>query len=189
MAWRVVVQPNAKYALYSDVVTDFTLLNMSRAEAVEACFQEIQDAEVHYREQCRRLGVEPRERGPKEWSPRHDEGVWRNQAERKVFRAEQAPERWLEELESIKNVHGRKGVEQVLAYDQDGRSHWPAWVEEEERTRRFKKDDRVIPKIRGVELTVHEVLPFKWYVLANEAGPVGRWKDHELDPAPAAVRA
>lgn len=39
MAWRIVLQPNGKYARWSDVVDDFTDKDMTRAEAYELCLQ------------------------------------------------------------------------------------------------------------------------------------------------------
>jgi hypothetical protein len=40
MAWRFVIQPNGKLARFTEVCDDFTHLNMSRAEALQAAVNE-----------------------------------------------------------------------------------------------------------------------------------------------------
>ena len=40
MAWRIVQQPNGLYARFSDVVSNFTHLDMTRAEAWQLCAAE-----------------------------------------------------------------------------------------------------------------------------------------------------
>ncbi|MCK5506072.1 MAG: hypothetical protein KAJ10_12980, partial [Thermodesulfovibrionia bacterium] len=37
MAWRIVKQPNNKLARFSDIVDDFTHINMTMSEAIEIC--------------------------------------------------------------------------------------------------------------------------------------------------------
>jgi hypothetical protein len=37
MGWRIVVQPDGKYARFGDIVDDFTHMNMAREEAIEVC--------------------------------------------------------------------------------------------------------------------------------------------------------
>jgi hypothetical protein len=37
MAWRIVQQPNGKFARFSDIVDDFTHYDMSQADAVYLC--------------------------------------------------------------------------------------------------------------------------------------------------------
>ena len=37
MAWRIVIQPNGRYAKFSDVVDNFTDYDMTRDEAFELC--------------------------------------------------------------------------------------------------------------------------------------------------------
>lgn len=37
MAWRIVKQPNGKYARFSEVVDDFTHYDMTREQALELC--------------------------------------------------------------------------------------------------------------------------------------------------------
>jgi hypothetical protein len=39
VAWRIVVQPNGKYARFADPVDHFTTCDMTREEAVEECQQ------------------------------------------------------------------------------------------------------------------------------------------------------
>lgn len=41
MAWRIVVQPNGKYARWSDIVDDFTHMEMTREEALAECRQHV----------------------------------------------------------------------------------------------------------------------------------------------------
>lgn len=41
MAWRIDLQPNGFYSRFSDIVDDFTHLNLTRDEAVEVCLTEI----------------------------------------------------------------------------------------------------------------------------------------------------
>lgn len=41
MPWRVVVQPNHRYAIFSTIVDNFTAFNMNREEALETCLEEI----------------------------------------------------------------------------------------------------------------------------------------------------
>lgn len=40
MAWRIVIQPNGKYARFSDVVDNFTDYDMTRDEAFAMCRNE-----------------------------------------------------------------------------------------------------------------------------------------------------
>lgn len=37
MAWRIVKQPNKNLARFSDIVDDFTHMNMTKDEAIELC--------------------------------------------------------------------------------------------------------------------------------------------------------
>ncbi len=41
MGWRIVKQPNGLYARWSDIVDDFTHMNMSRAQALLVCREEL----------------------------------------------------------------------------------------------------------------------------------------------------
>jgi hypothetical protein len=49
MAWRIVKQPNGRYARFSEVIDNFTDVDMSRADALEMCCDEymmkLEDAE------------------------------------------------------------------------------------------------------------------------------------------------
>lgn len=40
MAWRIVKQPNSLFARFSDVVDDFTHMNMTKQEALNVCKEE-----------------------------------------------------------------------------------------------------------------------------------------------------
>ena len=40
MAWRIVQQPNQLFAMFSEVVDNFTHCNMTRDEAIEVCKEE-----------------------------------------------------------------------------------------------------------------------------------------------------
>jgi len=40
MAWRIVLQPNGKYARFSEVVDNFTHYGMTRDEAFDLCLDE-----------------------------------------------------------------------------------------------------------------------------------------------------
>ena len=40
MAWRIVRQPNGYYARFSEIVDDFTVYDMTRAEAIVCCRRE-----------------------------------------------------------------------------------------------------------------------------------------------------
>ena len=171
MAWRVVVQPDKKYAVFSDVVDNFTLFNMSRAEAVDYCFVEISDGERHYREQCRRLNV---------IRPFTSEEYWKLTAEEKVKRAEDAPERWEEELGTIKNIHGEDGVREALGWVKRGYSHWPLLQEDREKKRQFKNGDKA-KTLHGEEVLIEELLPNEWYRVKHPKG-FELWKDWELQP-------
>jgi hypothetical protein len=73
MAWRIVKQPNGKYARFSDVVDDFTDYDADREEAVALCIGK---------------GLSPED------------------AEAKVQRADDNPQRFAEELETIVAIHG-----------------------------------------------------------------------------------
>lgn len=77
MAWRVVKQPNGKYAIFSEVVDDFTVYDMTREEAVKECYEKF----------IRGLDRE---------------------AEQKVSRADAEPQRFEQEIATIRAVHGRK---------------------------------------------------------------------------------
>ena len=77
MAWRVVKQPNGLYAIFSEVVDDFTVYDMTREQAVQECYQKM----------VRGMDVE---------------------AEAKVARAEAAPQRFEQEIATVRAIHGEK---------------------------------------------------------------------------------
>jgi hypothetical protein len=41
MAWRIVKQPNGLYAKWSDIVDNFTHLNMTRERALDLCLDDL----------------------------------------------------------------------------------------------------------------------------------------------------
>jgi len=92
MAWRIVKQPNGLFARFSDVVDNFTHLDMTRKEAFEVC-----------REYC---GVTDAERkvkaGVEDWPP-YREGVHGN-----------GSARWNDSLNRIRNVHGEEAVQEII---------------------------------------------------------------------------
>lgn len=177
MAWRVVVQPDKKYAVFSDIVDNFTLFNMTREDAVDYCFTEIKDGEEHYREQRWRLGVDRVHRD----SMPSDLAIWRGQAEGKVERAEQEPGRWDDELGTIKNIHGAVSVKKVFVWVKRGYSHWPVLQEAREKERRFKKGDEVQTRLDGAVVRIKELLPNQWYRVDHPKGHA-LWRDYELEP-------
>ena len=84
MAWRIVKQPNGKLARFSDIVDDFTDMNMTEDEAFDLC--------RHY------LGVEDSKRkvraGVEDWIP------WT------VETPGDGTTRWIDSIETILDVHG-----------------------------------------------------------------------------------
>ena len=76
MAWRIVQQPNGKFARFSDVVDDFTHYDMTEEEAFDLCFE--------------RMG--------------------RREAQEKVAAAKRHPERYEDEIETIRIIHGSSVV-------------------------------------------------------------------------------
>ena len=95
MAWRIVKQPNGLLARFSDIVDNFTNLNMTETEALECC-----------REYC---GINEAKRkvlaGVQDWKP------WTNGVMGSGL------DRWNKSLSTIKFVHGKEAVEHVLALD------------------------------------------------------------------------
>jgi hypothetical protein len=90
MAWRIVKQPNGLYARFSDVVSYFTDLDMTRAEALQLCVAA----------GC----VDPRAK--------------LEAADNEIDRQGSANAplwRWRESLKIIENVHGAAAVAEFLA--------------------------------------------------------------------------
>ncbi len=79
MGWRVDKQPDGKYAIFSEVVDDFIVTDMTREEAVEVCVERmLPDMERLIRD-----------------------------AQAKVERADENPERWAEDRKTRDFVHGK----------------------------------------------------------------------------------
>jgi len=91
MAWRIVKQPNGKFARFSDIVDDFTAMDMTEPEVYSLC-------RVH-------LGIKDAERkvqaGMEDWRPWTTGAVKGN-----------GTERWEDSLNTIENVHGRQVAEE-----------------------------------------------------------------------------
>lgn len=86
MAWRIVKQPNGRYARFSDVVDDFTDMDMTEQEAYDLCREY--------------LGVEDAKRkvraGVEDWKP------WT------VGIKGDGLERWYDSIATITSVHGEE---------------------------------------------------------------------------------
>ena len=177
MAWRVVVQPDKKYAIFSDIVDNFTLYNLTREDAVDYCFTEVKDGEEHYREQRWRLGVDKIHQDTKP----SDLATWKGEAEAKVCRAEENPGRWKEELETIRTIHGARELKKVRGWVRQKRSHWPLLKKDLEKKRRFKKDDQAKTRLDGTLVKIKELLPNQWYRVDHPRNHA-LWRDYELDP-------
>jgi len=95
MAWRIVKQPNGLLARFSDIVDDFTNLNMTESEAFECC-----------REYC---GIEDAKRkvlaGVQDWKP------WTNGV------LGSGLDRWNDSIKTIMSVRGDEAVQHALALD------------------------------------------------------------------------
>lgn len=92
MAWRIVKQPNGKLARFSDVVDNFTHVNLNEEQALEVCIE-------------KGLGIEDAKEkvlaGVEDWKP------WSNMVKGSGH------DRWDDCIESIKLVHGVKEVLKV----------------------------------------------------------------------------
>lgn len=93
MAWRIVKQPNGFYARFSDIVDNFTHMNMTEDEAHTLCRGFMGEDEARRKV---RAGVE-------DWKPWTEENPGNGS------------ERWDDSLETIQMVHGETGIEEVLA--------------------------------------------------------------------------
>jgi hypothetical protein len=89
MAWRIVRQPNNLLARFSDIVDDFTHMNMTEAEALEVCREYLGIVEAQKKVLA---GVE-------DWKP------WTNGVKGSGL------DRWNESIQKIKSVHGQKAAE------------------------------------------------------------------------------
>lgn len=88
MAWRIIKQPNGLLARFSDIVDDFTHMNMTEAEALEVC------REYMGEEDARRKVLA----GVQDWKP------WTNS----IFG--DGLERWNDSLARIERVHGKRAA-------------------------------------------------------------------------------
>lgn len=87
MAWRIVKQPNGLLARFSDIIDDFTDMNMTEAEALELC-----RAYGMSEEDAKRKVLA----GVQDWKP------WT------VGVPGIGMERWNDSLTRIENAHGEK---------------------------------------------------------------------------------
>lgn len=99
MAWRIVKQPNGCYARFSDVVDDFTHMNMTREEALDVCLHEGGDALAENKlknadEDQVLLGTVPKD-------------------------APKGLHRWHHSLEKIRIIHGPKTMGERVKSDQE----------------------------------------------------------------------
>ncbi len=97
MAWRIVKQPNGKLARFSDIVDDFTDMDMTEAEAFECCREY--------------LGIEDAKRkvkaGLEDWKP-WTIGIKGN-----------GTERWQNCIKTIKSIHGEDTAKERLEVGND----------------------------------------------------------------------
>jgi hypothetical protein len=95
MAWRIVKQPNGFYARFSDIVDNFTAMNMTESEAFELCRDDLGEDDAKRKVQA----------GREDWKP------WTSGVPGSGL------ERWQESIDTIKSVHGKKAAQQALALD------------------------------------------------------------------------
>jgi hypothetical protein len=91
MAWRIVKQPNGLLARFSDVVDNFTDLNMTDEEALVLCREHLGIADAQQKVLA----------GVQDWKP------WTHNIPGSGLG------RWNDCLETIKNVHGKKAVRKI----------------------------------------------------------------------------
>lgn len=89
MAWRIVKQPNGRFARFSEVVDDFTHMHMTESEAEELCRHYPGMGRVEAEEKVRRA---KEDQPGRDGSPRAGDGL----------------DRWREALDVIESVHGRE---------------------------------------------------------------------------------
>ncbi len=92
MGWRIVKQPNGKLARFSDIVDNFTHINMTKEEALEVCREHL----------GRRDAEEKVQRGIEDHKPWQD-GV-----------PGSGLERWNDCIKTIQTIHGKKELNKVL---------------------------------------------------------------------------
>jgi len=86
MAWRIVKQPNGLFARFSDIVDDFTHMNMSESEAFVVCKEE---------------GCGEYEAFNKMKSGKEDHIPW-------TTTPGSGLDRWKDSIDTIKSCHGKK---------------------------------------------------------------------------------
>lgn len=136
MGWRVVKQPDGRYAIFSEIVDCFTIMNLTRDEMIEECVEEVgrRDAEAKV-QRADEERPDPRDR----------------------IGADEQYTRWEEALDIIKRVHGEMHCRAVVVEPTHPGSH--AAREEYERARRradaaAQESDCFCPK--RVDMLLHE---------------------------------
>lgn len=99
VAWRIVKQPNGLLARFSDIVDNFTELNMTEPEAVELC-SKVYDLSMPDAMRKVLAGVE-------DWKP------WT------IGERGDGLSRWRDSLEKIQTVHGDEASQKVLQAVED----------------------------------------------------------------------
>lgn len=92
MAWRIVKQPNGRLARFSDIVDDFTHLDMSEEDALALCREVMPPSAATKKVQDAQDDIEPSSHNVK------GNGL----------------SRWKDSLQSIAMVHGIQAVEKLL---------------------------------------------------------------------------
>lgn len=95
MAWRMVKQPNGLLARFSDIVDNFTDLDLTETEALELC-KECYDLSRQDAEEKVRAALE-------DWEP------WT------VGKQGDGLSRWRDSLKTVELIHGKEAVEEILA--------------------------------------------------------------------------
>ena len=90
MAWRIDKQPNGKFARFSDIVDDFTHLNMTEAEALEVCVMECGERTAKQKVKNAVEDIKP-------WTNLPGSGT----------------DRWEYDIQKVHNVHGAERVHEV----------------------------------------------------------------------------
>lgn len=92
MAWRIVKQPNGLYGRFSDIVDNFTSMNMTEAEALAEC--------QHYLgvvEAAQKVAAGVRDLKP--WTTEPGSGT----------------DRWDDSIRTIRAMHGDETVAEIVA--------------------------------------------------------------------------
>ena len=94
MAWRIVKQPNGLLARFSDIVDDFTHMDMTEAEALEVCREYLGIAEAEKKVLA----------GVQDWKP-WTMGVLGS-----------GLDRWNDSIDRIETMHGKEIAERRKTY-------------------------------------------------------------------------